>query len=69
VVPGTAEIATKSEVQLGFAQLEGKIDASTLRLEAMIERSSKETMRWMLTFFVPLWLGTWGTVLALVLKH
>ena len=65
VLPGAEELATrhdllttKSELQLSFARLEG-----------MIERSSKETMRWMLTFFVPLWIATWGTLLAVLLKR
>ena len=26
------------------------------------------TMRWLLALFVPVWLGVWGTVIAVVLK-
>ncbi len=48
----------RGEMREGFATLRGEI-----------HQSSKETMRWMLTFFIPVWAGTWGTVLAILLKH
>jgi hypothetical protein len=76
VVPGAEQLSTKhdlfvtkSELEARLVQLEGKMDEGFVRLEGRIERSSKETMHWMLTFFVPLWLGTWGTILAIVLKR
>ncbi len=54
VVPAAEQLATKQDIA---------------ELHTAIQRSSKETMRWMLTFFVPVWLGTWGTILAIVLKR
>lgn len=51
------ELARKSDLDL----LE-----SNIRVE--IHRSSASTMRWMLTFFIPVWAGTWATVVAVLVK-
>jgi hypothetical protein len=47
----------RAEMQTGFASLRGEIHAESAR-----------TMRWMLTFFIPVWAGTWGTVVAVLLR-
>ena len=53
-----SEIATlRGEMREGFAQLRGEIHAESTR-----------TMKWMLGFFIPVWAGTWATVVAVVVK-
>ena len=69
VVPVAEDLATKSELREEVAGLRAEMHEGFAMVRTEIERSSKETMRWMLTFFVPLWLGTWGSLLAVVLKH
>ena len=53
VVPSAGELATKGDIA-GLAQ---RID----QLEARM-------FRWTLTFFVPLWAGVFGALIALVVK-
>lgn len=80
VVPTATELVTKRDLDNGIGAV--RLEISELRAEMRegfatlkgelggeIHKSSKETMRWMLTFFIPLWVGTWGTVLAIVLRH
>jgi hypothetical protein len=53
-----SEIATlRGEMREGFAQLRGEIHAESTR-----------TTKWMLGFFIPVWAGTWATVVAVVVK-
>jgi septal ring factor EnvC (AmiA/AmiB activator) len=60
------EISTfRTEVKDEIAELGKEI----LRLDTKIEASGKDTMRWMLGFFIPVWAGTWATVIAVLLKH
>jgi hypothetical protein len=58
------ELATKSDLAL----LQGEVRAVFADLRAEIHKSSASTMRWMLTFFIPVWAGTWATVVAVLLK-
>jgi len=58
------ELATKSDL----AELRGEMRAGFATLQGEIHKSSASTMRWMLTFFIPVWAGTWGTVAAVLLK-
>jgi hypothetical protein len=60
VVAPTHELATK----LDIAGVNEKI--AELRVE--IQKVSASTMGWMLAFFIPVWAGTWATVIAVVLK-
>ena len=76
VVPTAAELATKRDLDNGLAGLRLEIvsvrEDLSLQIAGVreeIQKSSKETMRWMLTFFIPVWAGTWGMVLAVLLKH
>ena len=72
VVPTASEIATKQDLFATKTELRDEISAVRLEIAGLrgeIQKSSKETMRWMLPFFVPLWLGTWGTLLAVLLKR
>ncbi len=58
-----AEIASvRREVGSGIASLR----TSVAGLQAEVR--SLPTMRWTLGLFVPMWLGVWATVVAVVLK-
>ena len=66
----TAELKSViAEVNLHVTMLEGEFGKLEARVGSRIDASAKETMRWMLTFFIPVWAGTWGAVLAILLKH
>ncbi len=67
VVPAGENVATKLDiaaVKLDIAAVENRI--AEVRTE--IHASSSRTIRWMLAFFIPVWAGTWGTVVAVLLK-
>jgi hypothetical protein len=65
VVPPAENLATKQD--LAEFRTEMVKGFGEIRLE--IQSSSKQTMRWMLAFFVTMWLGVWGTLAAIVVKH
>lgn len=48
-------VQARSELQIQITQLQGEV-------------RSLPTMRWMLGMFVPVWMGVWGTVIAVILK-
>lgn len=56
VVPAARDLATKTDI----AELSAKIDVGFAQIR---------TLRWMLGLFLPMWFGTWVTLVALVLKH
>jgi hypothetical protein len=71
VVPPTRDLATKADL----AETNARIDALDARmrdgfaqLRIEIHTSHVSSLRWFLGFSVPLWLGTWGTVVAVLLK-
>lgn len=59
VVPPSRELATKTDIANVLTEL------AVLRGEV---KSIARLQQWMLGFFVPLWVGTFGTVVAVVLK-
>ena len=64
MVPPAAELATKSdivELKHEVSEIRGEMRASFRAVEARLTR-------WMLTFFVPLWLGVWGVIVTLLVK-
>jgi hypothetical protein len=56
VFPPAQELATKSDI----AELRAEMKAGFAQIR---------TLRWMLGLFLPMWFGTWVTLVALVLKH
>ncbi len=56
VVPPAQELATKSDI----AELRAEMQAGFAQIR---------TLRWMLGLFLPMWFGTWVTLVALVLKN
>lgn len=71
VVPPTRDLATKADVdalradmRVGFAEIAGRFH----EVDAQIHAEGTRTIKWLLGFFVPVWLGTWGTVVAVLLK-
>ena len=72
VIPAADDLARRSdiaELRLAIARLETEVTGAIGGLRTEIKEESKQTMRWMLTFFVPLWIGTWGTMVAVLFKH
>lgn len=61
----------RSEMQAGFAQIRSEMQAGAdqirSEMQAGFHRSEARTMRWMLSFFVPLWIGVYGTLAAVVI--
>lgn len=55
-IPTERELATKTDIE--SLRLATKADIQGLRADLM---------RWMLLFFVPLWIGTYGTLAAVVI--
>jgi hypothetical protein len=53
VVPPAAEMATKHDIA---------------RLSDQIKDSQVSTLRWMVGLFIPVWAGTWATVVAVIIK-
>jgi hypothetical protein len=64
VIPPASELSTKAD----FAQLRLEMATGFGELRAEIRAAETRVTRWMLTFFLPLWVGVWAVVLALVLK-
>jgi hypothetical protein len=56
-VPVESDVATKADLAVAVAQVNGSIESL---------RSSM--FRWMLVFFLPLWVGVYGTLIAILLK-
>jgi len=68
VIPPAENLATKdhiAEVKLEIAN----VNVRVANVETKIESATKELMRWMLVLVIPVWAGTWGTVVAVLLKH
>jgi len=65
-----AEIAETTHVlRAEITEAKAELSARISQVESKIDASSKDTMRYMLTFFMPVWLGTWATFVAILLKH
>jgi len=58
----------RGDTREGYAKLEGKIHAESNRLEGLIHAESTRTIKWFLGVFVPVWAGTWGSVIAVLLR-
>lgn len=74
VVPPARDLATKAdlselraEMHAGFADLRGQIADGLAGLRGDLAAVSR-LQQWMLGFFVPVWVGTFGTLIAVVLK-
>jgi len=74
-VPAAQDLATKSDIQMLRSELlvfknelQAEIQSVRSDLRVEIHTESTRQMRWMLTFFIPVWAGTWATVVAVILK-
>ena len=82
VIPPSRNLATKLDleqargelraeiagVRTEVAELRGEMREGFAMLRGEIKASSRDTMRWMLAFFIPVWAGTWGTMLAILFR-
>jgi hypothetical protein len=73
-IPPRDQLATKGDIEglraaISALATEFKHEMALLesRLDGRLDRQSAEIMRWMLTFFVPLWLGVYGTLAAVII--
>ena len=69
--------ALAARVDSKFAALVAKVDALTGKVDAIVEHGATRVeverlrssfFRWNLAFFVPLWVGTYATLVAIVLR-
>ena len=58
------EMTTETDVGEKFDRI-----LEQMATKADLEKLRSSMFRWMLTFFVPLWIATYGTLIAIVLKH
>ena len=61
-------MAVKGDLETRIAILEGKMNEGFALLRGDIHAQHVSSLRWMLSFFIPVWAGTWATVVAIVLK-
>lgn len=71
-IPRASDLATKADLvdlksEIGDLRMEMRVGFEQIRTE--LKGVENRLMRWMLTFFVPLWLGVWAVVLGLVLAR
>ena len=72
VIPPAENLATRLDVSEAKADVKAAIAKTNdriSRVETKMEANTKDLMRWMLVLFVPVWAGTWGTIVAVLLKH
>ena len=55
-------------MQTHFAELRGQMQTGHEVLEKKIEAGHARNLRLMIRMFVPVWLGSWGTVVAVLLR-
>jgi hypothetical protein len=65
-IASASELATQAEMEAGFKGLQTEMNLGFAQLGTEIAQSRADTRQWMLTFFVPLWLGVYGTLAAVV---
>lgn len=64
-----AEIAEfRADMREAFATARGELIAGEERLRAEIRSEGTRYRRWTLALFIPAWVGTWGTLVALLLR-
>jgi len=56
-MPTESQLATKQDVE-----------RTELRVVASVEQLRSSMFRWMLLFFVPLWAGVYGTLVAILFR-
>jgi hypothetical protein len=68
----SADIAAGfADVAAGFARVDvefGRVWEEFAKVRGEIHAESARSLRWMIALFVPVWAGTWATVIAVVLK-
>lgn len=82
IVPVAADVARKQDVEgaesrlrLELSELRGEMREgfSSIRTEMAADRAqmhvlNSRTIRWLLAFSIPMWAGTWGTMIAVLLR-
>ena len=66
VVPPARDLATKLDLERVITEFSRQIAELTAKVDSGFAQI--RTLRWMLGLFLPMWFGTWVTLVALVLK-
>jgi hypothetical protein len=75
VIPPVQDLATKSDIQVVKSDLQvvesnlrAEINVVEANLRAEIHVETGRVIKWMVGLLIPVWAGTWATVIALILK-
>lgn len=75
IFPAAANLATKADIQLGFAkvweefaQIRGEMREGFAQGRAEANADRVSMLKWLIALMVPMWIGSWGTVAAVMLK-
>jgi hypothetical protein len=68
MVERTADLVTKDLFQSEMRELRHDIDLRFKDVQVQIAELRADTRDWLLRFFVPLWIGVYGTIAAVVIS-
>ena len=79
IFPPARDLATKgalkeeaallrAEMREGFATLRAEMREGFATLRGEMQAESKTNLRWIIGLFVPVWVATWGTMIAVLFK-
>jgi hypothetical protein len=68
IFPPASDLATKSDVREAFLSLHGEMREGFATLRGEMQAESKTNLRWIIGLFVPVWVATWGTMIAVLFK-
>ncbi len=83
IFPQAREIATKtdvdavrrevevlrSETRAEFAEVRGEMREGFAKARAENQADRVSMLKWLIALMLPVWLGSWGTVIAILLKN
>jgi hypothetical protein len=61
-------LATKDEIRHEVSTARQEVEAAVHGVELSLERLRASMFRWQLMFFVPLWAGVYGTLVAILFR-
>jgi hypothetical protein len=64
IFPPASDLATKSDLREGFAA----VREGFAKVRGEMQAESKTNLRWIIGLFVPVWVATWGTMIAVLFK-
>ena len=58
----------RGEMREGFAELRGEMREGFAQVRGEMHADKVSMLKWMIGMFIPVWLGSWGTVVAVLVK-